>query len=121
MRSARGGALVAVLLGGTALLVIALAALAAALVQAQGAAYLARAQQARASARGGVLMLERTLAQTLVRDGDLPTSAPTLPAGHGLDVTEIAYRRTGPRAAEVEVTARDAGATATVGARLRFP
>ena len=121
MRSARGGALVAVLLGGTALLVLALAALAAALVQAQGAAYLARAQQARASARGGVLMLERTLGQALVRDGELPTSVPALPAGHGLDADAVAYRRSGPRTAEVEVTAREAGATATVGARLRFP
>jgi hypothetical protein len=112
---------VAVLLGGTALLVIALAALAAALVQAQGAAYLARAQQARAGARGGVLMLELTLAQALARDGELPATSPGLPAGHGLDVDALDYRRTGPRAAEVEVTARDAGAAATVGARLRFP
>jgi hypothetical protein len=112
---------VAVLLGGTALLAIALAALMAALVQAQGAAYLARAEQARASARGGVLMLERRLAQVLARDGELPTSAPALPDGHGLDVVGVAYRRTGPRAAEAEVTARDAGTTATVGARLRFP
>jgi hypothetical protein len=121
VRSARGAALAAVLLGGSALLVLATAALAAALVQAQGAAYLARAQQARAAARGGVLVVERTLAATLAREGRLPPAAPPLPSGHGLQLTEVAYRPLGPRAAEVEVTAREAGASVTVGARLRFP
>jgi hypothetical protein len=121
VKGARGAALVAVLLGGTALLVLATAALAAALVQAQGAAYLARAQEARAGARGGVLLLERTLAATLARDGSLPRTAPSLPSGHDLELTGVSYRPLGPRTAEVEVTAREAGATVTVGARLRFP
>lgn len=120
MRGRRGIVLVAVLLGGAALLLLATAALTAALVQAQGAAWSARAQQARAAARSGIVLVDAMLAREVARSGAAPAEAPTLPDGHGLDVAVLDYRRTASREVEVEVEGRADGARAVAGARLAF-
>jgi hypothetical protein len=120
MRGRRGIVLVAVLLGGVALLLVVSAALTAALVQAQGAAWSARAQRARAAARGGIVLVDAVLEREVARSGAAPEAAPALPTGHGLEVTVLDYRRIGPREVEVEVEGRADGATARAGARLAY-
>lgn len=120
MRGRRGVVLVAVLLGGAALLLVVAAALTAALVQAQGAAWSARAQRARAAARAGIVLVDAVLDREVARSGAAPEAAPALPAGHELDVAVLGYRRTGPREVEVEVEGRADGARAVAGARLAY-
>lgn len=120
MRRRRGIVLVAVLLGGAALLLLATAAATAALVQAQGAAWTARAQRARATARAGIVLVDAVMAREVARSGVAPEAAPTLPAGHGLDVELLGYRRTASREVEVEVEGRADGARAVAGARLGY-
>lgn len=120
MRDRRGIVLVAVLLGGAALLLLATAALTAALVQAQGAAWSARAQRARAAARAGIVLVDAVLEREVARSGAAPESVPALPAGHGLDVAVLDYRRIARREVEVEVEGRAAGARALAGARLAY-
>lgn len=120
MRGRRGIVLVAVLLGGAALLLLATAAATAALVQAQGAAWSARAQRARAAARAGIVLVDTVLEAEVARSGVAPEAAPTLPDGHGLDVAVLGYRRTAPREVEVELEGRVDGARAVAGARLSY-
>lgn len=116
-----GAVLIAVLLTSLILLMMALAGSTLALLHLQSAQWSERAQRARIVARSGVVLADAALAERLARDGRLPTSAPLLPDGHGMNVRIVGYRRIGDRAAEVEVEGRSHGATATAGARLDYP
>ena len=113
--------LVAVLLGGLALLAIATAALTVALLQLQGAEYQLRSQRARATAEAGVVLVDAVLRERWSRGEGLPDAAPQLPGGHGLDVRLIAFRPLAADRVEIEVEGREAGAVAVAGAKLRYP
>ncbi len=112
--------LVAVLASGLALLALATAALGSALVQAQGAAWTAQAQRARAAARAGVVLLDATLAERVAGGGRLPDEAPELPVGHALEIRVLSYRPIDDHAVEVELEGRSGTATLRAGALLRY-
>ena len=122
MRSERRGMiLVAVLIGGIALLAIATAALTVALLQLQGAEHQQRSQRARAAAEAGVVLVDAVLADRWSRGEGLPDAAPPLPGGHGLEIRLIGFRPLAADLVEIEVEGREAGAVAVAGAKLRYP
>lgn len=116
-----GVALIAALLTGLALLLLAGATATVALLDLQAARYVRASQRADAAARSGVELAEARLAAHLARDGSLPAEAPPLAPPGDLDVRWIDYRRLGERVCELEVEGRAAGASARAGARLTFP
>lgn len=116
----RGVALVAALLTGLALVLLATAAATVALLDLQGARYGRAAQQARAAARSGVELAQVRLAAYVREHGALPGAPPPLDPPPALDAAWGAYRRLDDGACEVEIVGRAGGAVATAGARLRF-
>lgn len=121
MRARTGMVLVAVLLTGTALIVIATLAALMGFMQLEGARYAQRRQAAEAAAHSGVVLVEVVLAAHVRTTGALPPDPPPLPEVEGLAFRLLTYRPSGPRDVEVEVEARRAGAVARAGARLRVP
>ena len=116
-----GAILLTVLITGLALLLLALAGATLAMLHLHAAHHAERAQRARIVARSGLELVDVLLADRLAVQGTLPPVAPTLPEGHGLDLTITGYHRRAAREAEVEVEGRSDGAVATAGARLVYP
>lgn len=117
----RGYALIVVLVVGTTLLMLALATSTLALVQLRSASYLAAAQQARAAAEAGVLLIGEQLRYAWQRDGRFPSNPPDVPPGSGFELRVISYHAWSDGEAEFEVEARHDGAVAVAGGRSKLP